>query len=157
MLTACSRVSLSLVLSLSAAGSRGTPRLDSSPPERQPARLLGNGNPGAGELRSRQPGELQGRPRRRWACGAEPGVGAPVPTPAGNAAWQGTLPGRTRGLPCFWKPPRPRSPREPSDSPSAALLRGRLRLGLAPALSLAVSSVSELSSLPPPEPVQGDR
>lgn len=91
MLTACSRVSLSLVLSLSAAGSRGTPRLDSSPPDRQPARLLGNGNPGAGVLRSRQPGELQGRPRRRWACGAEPGVGARVPTPADNAAWQGTL------------------------------------------------------------------
>lgn len=93
MLTACSRVSLSLVLSLSAAGSRGTPRLDSSPPERQPARLLGNGNPGAGELRSRQPGELQGRPLGLWgrAGGRSPCANAcRQRCLAGDSAWQDT-------------------------------------------------------------------
>lgn len=68
------------------------------PTDRQ-ARPLGNRNPDEAVLSSRNPDELKGQaqPGRRRpglaavAVGAEAGVRARVPSPAGNAAWQGTL------------------------------------------------------------------
>lgn len=70
---------------------------------------------------------------------------------------QGMLPGRGRCLPCFWKP---RGLPQVLRFPFSGTAEGKAVAGPRPVSfcqPLAGGSLLELSSLPPPEPVQGDR